>query len=296
MCDLLEGNEKKYSGDELGYFQMVVDLVGLQRQSLVPWENISFDPIDIYKSIKDKPRSFYQIYWEMLSRVGKQQGAKVVMDKSQDTVRDFEEMVELFPDILFLDVVRDPRAQVSSMNDAIIYDFDTQLNTQRWVEARQWSDRIREKYPDKIMTIRYEDFIMKHKETMMAICEFVGIPFDPVVLDVEKSREALIMSATSPLWETNYNKPIPKYIHKYTNNLSTLEIEQIEHMTLKWMIQHDYEPKTAHTSMFFKTDNIAMKESDDKKEKVWEALKMKYPFDYVLRKSRSRYLNNIKKI
>lgn len=295
MCDLKEGNERQYGDDDLGYFQMIVDIVGSQRQSLVPWPDTFFDPIDIFNSIKGKPRSIYQVYWEMLSRVGKQQGAKVVMDKSQDSVCDFEEIIALFPDMLFLDVVRDPRAQVSSMNDAIIYDFDTQLNARRWVEARQWADRIREKYPDKVLTIRYEDFIMKHEETMRSICEFVGIPFDPVVLDVEKSGEARAMSVVSPLWETNYNRPIAGYIHKYTNNLSHLEIEQIEHLTLPWMMKHGYQPTTPHKSLFTKTLKVSRRESDEKKERVWEALKVRYPFDYVLRKSRSRYLNNIKK-
>ena len=295
LCDLLEENEKEYNHDELGYFQQVVDLVGLQRHSLVPWEGMVFDPIDIYKSIRNKPQSFYQIYWEMLSRVGKHHNAKVIMDKCQDSVCDFEELVSLFPDMLFLDVIRDPRAQISSMNDAIIYDFDTQLNTQRWVEARRWSDKIREKYPHQILTIRYEDFILKQEDTMRSICDFVGIAFDPVVLDVQKSKEAFHMSKTSPLWETNYSQPIPQYIEKYLNNLTRLEIEQIEHETLSWMKRYDYVPITNHETPFSKMIHIATRESEEKKKDVWKALKMKYPCDYILRKSRSRYLKLVKK-
>lgn len=288
LCDL---SHTEYSLDTLGHFQMVVDMVGLQRHSLVPWEDIVFDPIEIYKTVQDKPQSFYSIYWEMLSRMGKQQNAKVVMDKSQDSVCDFEELIQLFPDMLFLDVVRDPRAQVSSMNDAIIYDFDTQQNTMRWVEARQWSDKIREKYPDKIMTIRYEDFILKHEETMRNICTFLGLAFDPIVLDVKKSKEAFHMSQTSPLWETNYDGPIPQYIHKFINKLSSDEIEFIETETFKWMLQYDYVPMTPHKATF---DNIKdTKKMEEKKNKVWDALKHKYPYDYVLRKTRTRFLKSL---
>jgi hypothetical protein len=295
LCDL---PQKEYSHDEAGHFQMVVDLVLLQRHSLVPWEGAVFDPIEIYKSVRNKPQSFYQIYWEMLSRIGKQHNVRVVMDKSQDSVCDFEELVRLFPDILFLDVVRDPRAQVSSMNDAIIYDFDTRLNTKRWVEARKWSDRIRETYPNKIMTIRYEDFIMKHEETMRIICDFMGIVFDPIILDVKKSREAFQMSQTSPLWETNYDQPIPQYIHKFLNNLSPLEIEAIETETLEWMLRYNYTPMTPHKATFYcglNTIKNEMNRMEEKKKKVWEALKLKYPFDYVLRKTRSRFLGSLKK-
>lgn len=295
LCDLLERNRKKYSDDELGHFQMVVDIVGLQKHSLVPWEDIVFDPIDIYKSVKDKPRNFYQIYWEMLSRVGKHRNVKVVMDKCQDSVCDFEEIIRLMPDITFIDVVRDPRAQISSMNEAIIYDFDTQLNTQRWVEARQWVDQIRSKYPDKILTIRYEDFILKHEETMRTICGFVGLSFDPDVLDVEKSKEALIMSQTSPLWETNYNKPIPQYIDKFIKKLTPLEIEQIENQTLEWMLMYNYPTMTPHKTPFYYSIKKAILESEEKKKKAWDDLKVKHPYDYVLRKSRLNYLGFIRK-
>lgn len=293
LCDMKE--EGKTYTDDLDYFQLIVDMVGLQRHSLVSWEDLLFDPVEIFKNIKDKPRSIYKIYWEMLSQVGKKKNARVVMDKCQDSVCDFEEMIGLFPEMLFLDVVRDPRAQISSMNDAIIYDFDTQLNTLRWVEARKWSDRIHEKYPNKILTIRYEDFILSHEETMRQICRFVGIGFDPVILDVEKSREAFIMSQTSPLWETNYSMPIPGYINKYMNNLSRLEIEQIENKTIEWMKKYNYAPITAHKSPFFYSIKQATGESEEKKVRIWEALRKKHPHDYILRKSRMRYINSVKK-
>jgi hypothetical protein len=39
----------------------------------------------------------------------------------------------------------------------------------------------------------------------------------------------------------------------------------------------------------------AIRESEEKKKDVWKALKMKYPCDYILRKSRTRYLKLVKK-
>lgn len=282
----------QYPDDDIGYFQQIVDLVGLQRHSLVPWDDIVFDPIEIFKNIRNKPRHLYQIYWEMLSQIGRKHNATVVMDKCQDTVCDYETMLSLFPNMLFLDVVRDPRAQVSSMNDAIIYDFDTSLNTLRWVEARQWVDKIRTSHPTQIMTIRYEDFIMKQEDTMRSICSFLDIPFDPIVLDVGLSLEAYHMSHVSPLWETNYSQPIVQYIDKFVHRLTTAEISQIEHATLPWMKEFGYSPMTSHDGLF--TDlAISQQRHEDKKKIVWEALKQTYPYDYVLRKTRSRYLNSL---
>lgn len=288
----LEG--KQYPVGVQGHFQMVTDMVSLQKHSLVPWEDVVFDPVDIYESIKDKPASIYQVYWEMLRRVGVAKNVSVVMDKSQDSICDYEEIVRLFPDMLFLDVVRDPRAQVSSMNNAIIYDYETTLNTQRWVESRRWCDDLREKFPDKIMTIRYEDFIIHQEDTMREICLFLRVPFDPVVLNVEKSVEALHMSTLSPLWETNYSGPIPSYIEKYRKNLSLREIEHIELMTLPWMRQFHYAPETSHLVPLSITDADARDTSQKRNEEAWRELRKRHVYDYILRKSRQRLLKQIK--
>lgn len=294
LCDLLKDNRRQYEDTEMGHFQMVMDLVGLQRNSLIPWENIVFNPITIYEKVKHLPKSFYPIYWQMLSIAGYQKGAKVVMDKCQDSVCDFEELVKIIPDIIFLDIVRDPRAQISSMNDAIIYDFHTVLNTQRWIKARQWSDTIREKYPNKILTIRYEDFIQKNQETMETICYFTGIPFDPIILDVEKSTEALMMSSLSPLWETNDQKPIHECIDKYRNKLTYSEIEHIETQTLEWMSYYNYCPITQHQTPLYYNIKQIQKINQEKQREAWDKLQFQHPFDYIIRTRRLEYLQSIK--
>jgi hypothetical protein len=202
-------------------------------------------------------------------------------------------MVGLFPDMLFLDVVRDPRAQVSSMNRAIIYDFDTVLNTMRWVASREWADRLREKYPEKVLTIRYEDFILDQERTLRAVCQFVGIPFSPVVLDVQLSQEAYQMSSRSPLWKTNFADPIPHHIHKYQDRLTRGEVEHIETLTGKWMQRYGYPFQTPHQSVLPYDNDTALQHSNEKKEMAWSALKQGYPYDYVLRRARARFLKNL---
>lgn len=294
LCDL-EKPDPKTLEDDLVYFQWIVNMIGLQRHSLVAWEDVHLDPFDVWEKVRDKPRSIYQIYWEMLSQAGQTHHARVVMDKCQDSVCDFEELVRLQPDMLFLDVVRDPRAQVSSMNQSILYDFDTLLNTARWVRSREWVDRLLERFPEKILTIRYEDFILDQERTLRSVCQFVGIPFDPSVLDVGLSREACHMASFSPLWETNSADPIPDYIHKYRDHLSPSEIGHIEHHTSVWMRRYGYHPETSNPLPLPYDQETALLHSNRKKEQSWLQLKHDYPYDYVMRKSRSHFLEHIPK-
>lgn len=294
LCDI-EKPDPDTLKDDLVYFQWIVNMIGLQRHSLVAWEDVHLDPVSIWENIKNKPRSIYQIYWEMLSQAGQIHNASVVMDKCQDSVCDFEELVGICPNMLFLDVVRDPRAQISSMNQSILYEFDTFLNTERWVESRQWVDRLRERFPEKVLTIRYEDFILKQEHTLRTVCRFVGIPFDPIVLDVQLSQEAYHMASLSPLWKTNFDNPISHYIHKYRDSLSSEEIGHIEHHTWKWMKQYDYSPEIHHPSTLPYDRETALLRSNEKKNAAWIQLQQNYPYDYVLRKSRYHYLKHMLK-
>lgn len=276
------------------YFRLITDMVGLLGVSLVKWPDITFDPVDLMRSLLNKPRSIHMIYGEMLLQLGEKRGASVVMDKCQDSVCDYQELVRLFPDMLFLDVVRDPRAQICSMNKSIIYDFDTFLNTQRWVQSRKWVDAIHHEFPDKIMTIRYEDFVLQHEETMKRICGFMSLSFDPAVLDVSKSREAHAMSIRSPLWQTNFSGPDPQHIQKFLKDFSADEIEAIEHLCFPWMQKHGYPSMTPHQHGFPKTHIENARQIDQhNKELAWSSLHQKHPLDYTLRTARQRFIRTL---
>jgi hypothetical protein len=141
--------------DDRAYFNLVVDVVGLQAASMVKWPEVVFDPVEIFEAIRHEPRSVHRIVWELLLRSGERTGAKIVMDKSLDSVHYADELMRLFPDMLFLNVVRDPRAQVASMNRAIIHDFDSALNARTWVRAHDAARALLERFPERVLTMRY---------------------------------------------------------------------------------------------------------------------------------------------
>jgi hypothetical protein len=182
------------------YFQLVIDVIGLQTATMVKWANVALEPIKIFEAIAHRPRSIHSIVWEMLNQAGKQHHATVVMDKSLDSIHYADDLVQLFPEMRFIHVVRDPRAQVSSMNRAIIYDFDTLLNTQRWIEAHQAADKLIKTYPERVLIVRFEDFITDQRGVLQKICDFIGIEFLEDMLDISKSEEAVQLSKLSALF------------------------------------------------------------------------------------------------
>lgn len=282
-------------GNDMAYFQMVVDVIGLQSASMVKWPDVTFDPLEVFDAIKDEPRSVHRIVWELLFQTGAQRGAKVVMDKSLDSVHYADELLALFPDMLFLNVVRDPRAQINSMNKAIIHDFDTLINAMTWVKAYETGKALAMRYPDRVLTIRYEDFVTNQEAVLRKICEFFGITFLPAMLEIARSEEAQKISGMSALWESNRFAPIPSNIDKFKKSLSAEEIEIVETLTGQFMDYYGYQRMTAgQVKVTPRMIAEARKRSETKRKQAWEILRKNDPRDYQLRKFRADYLQSVK--
>lgn len=277
------------------YFQLIVDVIGLQAGLMVKWPEISLDPVDVFEKIKNEPRSIHCIVWEMLFEAGGKQNASVVMDKSLDSVFYADDLLKLFPNMKFLNVVRDPRAQIASMNKAIIHDFDSILNAITWVNACSKAKEIMDKYPDKVLTIRFEDFISHEAEVMNKICDFFEIKYSDMMLDIDHSDEAKSISTRSALWVSNSSAPIAANVDKFKKSLTDNEINAIETITGGYMDHYGYERITKGNA---NVGSVAIKKAEERsrlnRQKAWDELKMNDPKDYMLRKYRADYLAMVK--
>jgi hypothetical protein len=218
------------------------------------------------------------------------------MDKSLDNVRYAEELMHLFPDMLFLNVVRDPRAQVASMNRAIIHDFDTTLNAMEWVEAHRIGRELLAKYPDRVLTIRYEDFLDDQEAVLRKVCAFFGIDFLPGMLDVSRSPEALQISQLSALWSSNCSGPIAANKDKFKTQLSAEEIEMIETLAQDHMRYYGYEFMTIAQAAMPDTETLraARIHSETCRQRAWSDLEQNNYRDFVLRRFRADYLCKVR--
>jgi hypothetical protein len=281
--------------DDRVYFQLVVDVVGLQSASMVKWSDVVFDPVAVFEAIRYEPRSVHRVVWELLLRAGGQHGASVVMDKSLDSVHYADELMRLYPDMLFLNVVRDPRAQVASMNRAIIHEFDSGLNARIWLDAHRAADAVVAAYPDRVLTIRYEDFLADQETTLKQVCAFFGIAWLPQMLDVGASVEARQISQLSALWSSNCYAPIAANAGKFRQQLSMREIELIETLTLGYMQRYGYEPMTAANAPLSREPaTSAQARSELLRQMAWRELEQTNYRDWVLRRYRVDYLARLR--
>ncbi len=282
------------SNDE-AYFRLIVDVIGLQAISMVKWETPAFDPVEIFEALANERRSVHRVVWELLLRAGELRGASTVMDKSLDSIHYARELLEILPDMRFLNVVRDPRAQVASMNRAIIHDFDALLNARAWLKAHVAASAIATEFSTRVLTIRYEDFLSDQKDVLERICRFFEIDFMPQMLDVSESQEARAIAKRSALWESNSYPPIAANAVKFTRQLSGVEIEIIETVTREYMKRYGYTlMTTADASIPRANYRTAMDRSETKKAMAWSELQRTNYKDFTFRRFRKNYLAMIK--
>lgn len=281
--------------DDRAYFRLVVDVVGLQAVSMVKWPQVVFDPVDLFETLRHQPRSVQRIVWELLLRAGERQQARVVMDKSLDSVHYAAELMELYPDMLFVNVVRDPRAQVASMNRAIIHDFDTLLNARTWLAAHRAADAVIQNHPQRVLTIRYEDFLSHQEQTLQALCRFLEIDFLPQMLDVSGSQEARQIAQLSALWSSNCYAPIAANADKFKQQLSSEEISIIETLTGEYMQRYGY-ARMSEANVSVGPELLAQSQlrSAAGRERAWRDMEQDNFRDYALRRCRADYLAQLR--
>jgi len=281
--------------DDSAYRQLVKDVVGLQAASMVKWPGVHFDADEIFEALRHSPRSVHSVVWELLLRSGEQHSATVVMDKSLDSIHYASELMALYPQMRFLNVVRDPRAQVASMNRAIIHDFDTTLNAQAWVRAHSAGRALAASHPDRVLTIRYEDFLSDQESILRRICQFIGLEFLPAMLDIGASQEARELSSMSALWESNCFAPIAANKDKFKSQLALHEIETIETLAREHMQHYGYEPMTPAQAPL--PDAAILEQCRAQSARLrhlaWEQLRLNAPSDYAARRVRAEYLERV---
>jgi hypothetical protein len=279
--------------NDANYLKLVRDVIGLLQCSLVKWDDVSFDVEQFFDRIKYKSRSIHTVAIELLLEAGKQHRSKIVMDKSLDNIHDWEEIISIYPDLLFLNVVRDPRAQVSSMNKSIIYEFDAILNANMWKNAHEAVQKLIEIHPNKVLTITFEDFIENQKNVIEKVSHFFGMDFVPKMLDINLSDEAKRLALQSRLWESNSSAPIRSNIDKYKQTLTEDEIKQIEAITGELMDLYGYKRIYSKGSLPKITAEMVAQakiRSDERRKEAWDELQLSNMQDYKRRQDRISYI------
>jgi hypothetical protein len=128
--------------------------------------------------------------------------------------RHFDRLLLIWPQARFIHIVRDPR-DVARSCIGMGWAGNVWTAVKEWIEVEQLWEKMRSRIPeDRRIEISYESLISQPVETLKRICEFIGVSFDPLMLEYPR---------ISPL-----KSPDPRLIEQWRKKLLPREVQLVE--------------------------------------------------------------------
>lgn len=153
-----------------------------------------------------------------------------------------DEVMAAYPGAKIIHMIRDPRDRYQA-SLALWPNGKGRAGgaTSRWGYSVALANRNLNKYPNQYKVVRYETLVRDPVETLKAVCDFIGEPFDPEMLTMSgapKRRDKLRRRATATPGPTPLSD---EFIGSYKGVVDKLEIAFLQHLLGKMMQQLDYE-------------------------------------------------------
>lgn len=142
-------------------------------------------------------------------------GASYISEKTPANVLEFEALLEMLPGARFIEVVRDPRAVINSMQSvALRYrqrgmeppDTIATLHAaaQTLIKYINAGYAAYQKHPDRVFRLKYEDLVLSPEDTTRKLFDYLGIEWDSRVLFPGRTNHAAMdhsRVADAGLWD-----------------------------------------------------------------------------------------------
>ncbi|MFN3933044.1 MAG: sulfotransferase family protein [Parvibaculum sp.] len=113
----------------------------------------------------------------------------VWVDHSPNNIRHAISLVEAFPDARILHIIRDGRSAAASVLALDWGPADPVQAAQWWMEAIAHGLAAERRYPDKVMSVKYESLTEDPEAELRRICEFAGLTFTAEMLYADSFKK-----------------------------------------------------------------------------------------------------------
>ena len=145
-----------------------------------------------------------RIYWERVEHYAGARDGRMVLDTFPLRTLHVAAIARLFPNarVIFMqrhpaDVVLSNFMQEFSLNPANLQFTDLARGARLYARTMRMWERVRERLPLRVHTLRYEDLIRDTKPTLMALLQFLGLPWNEAVMTGHAERARQVRVSTS---------------------------------------------------------------------------------------------------
>jgi hypothetical protein len=148
----------------------------------------------------------------------------------------------MFPKAVFLNIVRDPRAVVFSMQSKLPMGGDMKIQNLAalWKSAVMAFDAFAKEAPQRCVTVKYEDLVKDSVSVLRRVCKFAEIEFDDSRIEI-RSQIASRVKHPSEQWKEGVAEgSILSTNDQYRTQRSLKSLLQLQRIAADQMQLHSY--------------------------------------------------------
>jgi hypothetical protein len=123
-------------------------------------------------------------------------------DKTPAYLPHIGELAEVWPEARFVVLVRDGRDVALSVMRVPFGANNAWAAARSWKHAVQLGREAEQRYPNRVLTVRYEDLVGDPSAHVARVCAFLALDYDSQMLAIERTDSAKIVQDQSS-WFTN---------------------------------------------------------------------------------------------
>ena len=229
--NMLDSHPLILGGPEFLHLKNIIDL----RQKVQ--FSISQGWIDILCTQKDVDNYLISLIERLFLPLADKNQCEFYSEKTPENILVFSDLIELFPAAHFIQVIRDPRGIVSSMQEVKNRAIEKGLKPPHYcanistsmVYVKKCFDtgfKAGKNAPAKVLTVVYEHLLMNPERETKKICTFLGIDWTDLMLSPADKRhlgERAITTQSNEIWydSKTYNRnPDNRNIDKWQSKLT----------------------------------------------------------------------------
>lgn len=218
------------------------------------FRRLELDPDEARRRLMAAPPTLGSIVGTAFIMYAEQHKATRWGDKRPMHVEELPAIFAMFPDVQFVNIVRDPRAVIASMRKLGWLEqwFDGTIvgAADRWLWSVRAGRRARRRYrDDQFLELRYEDLLTDPAGHLERICRFTGLTDDHLDAMLRFHDVADIPDRQHGKFHPLLNKPLTmEAAHSWTSWLSDGEVAFIEQVLKAPMARYGYDPVARGTT------------------------------------------------
>lgn len=208
-------------------FEYAVDLLD---------ESGGFPPLEVYHDWLETNRIFQEAdfeidpqldYCQLVNSFLRQRQNKEQKEFVGATVhRRFDQLVGIWSQAKFIHITRDGR-DVARSCIGMGWAGNVWTGIERWIEVEHlWRSFSSSLAPEQKIEVTYESLISQPESTLTALCDFIGVGFDPQMLTYDQT--------------TSYDLPNPQLVQQWRHKLSPIEIQLVESRISDMLVARGY--------------------------------------------------------